>query len=129
MATKPKPFPKSLGACADLLYTLREERLAADRAAAALEEREKALVEHIIDKMPADSGGAVGLHHKAIVKRDVKPIVEDWDAFYAFVAKTKAFELLQRRLGEVAIKERWDDGTKVPGVGRMQVKKISLTKV
>jgi len=120
-------FPKSMSACADLLYDLRQERLAADKVAAKLKGDEQALIDHIIDNLPKDSGGAVGKHHKVEVYTDQKLVVKDWDELYKYIKRTGKFELLQRRLGEGAAQELVDDRKKVPGVEPFTVVKISLT--
>jgi hypothetical protein len=55
--------------------------------------------------------------------------VADWVKFYAYVRRNAAFELLQRRLNESAIKERLDDKKPVPGVTIFNAKKVSCTKL
>jgi hypothetical protein len=120
-------FPKSMSACADLLYDKRTERLAADKVAAALKADEQALMDHIIDNLPKDSGGAVGKHHKIEVYVSSKLVVEDWDKLYAYIKRTGRFMLLQKRLGETAAQELIDDKKEVPGIGNFPVVKISLT--
>lgn len=129
MALKPKPYPKSLGACADLLFLKRQERLAADKVAAGLKSEEEALKTHIIDNLEKGSAGAVGKTHKVIVGTDWKPVVSDWPAFYAYVKKNNAFDMLQKRVGEAAIVARLEDGKKVAGVEKFTYVTISLTKV
>lgn len=122
-------YPKSMGACADLLYKLRSERLALDKEASAAKEVEQALIEHIINTMPKDDAGGVGKTHMVRVVTKQKPQIKDWEVFYAYVSKNKAFELLQRRISDTAIQERLDDGKKVPGVEMFNAVTVSLTKV
>lgn len=121
-------FPKSMAACADLLYTIREERLEADRAAAALKERETALVNHIIEKMDKQASGAVGKTHTIRIVTKAKPVVNDWAKFYAYVQKFGAFDMLQKRLGEKAVEDRLAAGKKIPGLGTFTAVTVSLTK-
>jgi len=120
-------FPKSMAACADLLYDKRQERLAADKVAAALKAEENDLVEYIINNLPKDSGGAVGKHHKVETYNAEKLVVADWDKFYAYIKRTGRFELMQKRLSEGAAQELFDDKKNVPGVEPFTVVKISLT--
>lgn len=129
MAAKPKPYPKSMGACADLLFLKRQARLELDRQAAAAKAEEVALENHIIDNLPKGDGGAVGRTHKVIVKTEDKLVVSDWPVFYAYLAKNKTFEMLQKRISTTAIQERLDDGKKVPGIGTFTAVKVSLTKI
>lgn len=122
-------IPKSMGACADLLFKLKTERLAAQKVADNIEADEKALKEHIINNLAKGDTGAVGKTHKVVVYTDRIPQSEDWEAFYKYVSKTKSFDLLQRRLSEAAIKDRLENGQKIPGIKMMPIVKVSLTKI
>lgn len=127
-------IPKSMGACADLLFDLREQRLAATVIVDAIAAQEKELKEHIINNLPKGDTGASGKHHHVSVYTDPIPRIEDPDKLYAHIKKTGEFDLLQRRLNNAAIKERWDDPKNrkgqagVPGVGVFNAVKVSLTK-
>lgn len=122
-------FPKSMAACADLLFDKRKARLDADKVAAVLKDEENALIEHIIQNLPKDSRGAMGRHHMVRTYNDEKLVVKDWDPFYKYIKRTGRFELLQKRLGEGAAQELIDDGKKVPGLDTFTVVKVSLTAV
>ena len=130
-AAKPKApaFPKTFGACADLLYDVRRARLDAQKVVDELQARETALKEHLINNIPKSEGGAIGRVAKVLITVKSSFKVEDWDKLYAYVKKTGSFELLQRRLSDAAIAERADAGKPVPGVGRFNYPSISLTKV
>lgn len=122
-------IPKDLGAVADLLYTTREARYALQHDVDKLEEQEKLLKDHLITNLPKSKAeGITGKVANATVQRKVRPSVEDWDALYKHVAKTKEWELLQRRLGEKAVQDRWDAGKTVPGVGKFDYVTVSLKK-
>lgn len=127
MTTK---FPKTLGACADQLYLLRQKRLEAQKGVDAIAEDETALRDHIIETLPKSqaSGVAGKVARVTVVTKDV-PQVKDWTKFYAYVAKTKQFDLLQRRLAEGALKERSEAGIKVPGIEVFHAVTVSLNKV
>lgn len=137
-------LPKSLGACADLLYDTREERLTLKKEVDAIQAEETEIKDHLIQKLDkGNEGGAVGKHHKAIAKNDVIYRVEDWDKFYAHIKKTGEFDLLNRMLNQAAVKERVDMQTPPtapkarakwkpklpPGIGTMNIVKLSVTKV
>lgn len=133
MSTAEKPkfkFPKQLGACADKLYELRQKRLEQQKVVDAIEAEEKALKEHIINTLPkSEASGVAGkLARVTVVTKEV-PQVEDWDAFYKFVKKTGQFDLMQRRLTDAAIKERWENGKEIPGVKHFQAVTVSINKV
>lgn len=123
-------FPDSPGVRADLLYVLREKRLALQRQCEMFDKAESALEQFFIDTLPvSDATGLLGKRAKVQVNSKTVPTVEDWPKFYAHVAKTKSFELLQRRLNESAVKERWEDKKAIPGVGTFIAKKVSCTKI
>jgi hypothetical protein len=122
-------MPRSLGACADLLADLREERLALQKRAEAIKARERAVEEHVIRTLPKDDTGAAGRHHRVRVVTKEVPTVEDWDELYAYVRRTKSFHLLARRLNEAGVRELWEDRKRVPGVGVFTAVTVSLVKV
>lgn len=131
MAKPPEEFkiPDTLGACADFLHDIREERYRLQKLVAAQEEKETAIKEHILRSLSDSEGGAVGLRYRATKERKSKPVVRDWDALWKYIYRNKSSEFLQRRLSDGAIQERWDAGKKIPGVESFQYISLSLTKV
>ena len=128
---KPKyKFNKSMAVCADKLYTLRQERLAAQKVADELEAEEKALKEHIIQNLPkSEASGAAGkIARVTIVEKEI-PQVNDWDKFRVYVVKNKAWHMIQKRLSDASVKEVLDDGKKIPGIEIFKTKSVSLNKV
>lgn len=115
---------------ADLLYRLKQARLEADKVAKDLKDRENKLKAYLIAELPqSDAKGVVGQLARATIKSKNVPVVEDWDAFYKHIQATGQFELMQRRVSDSAVKERWDNDETVPGVGYIITKDISLNKV
>lgn len=128
-APKTYKFPKSMGACADRLFEVREARLEAKKIVDALEAEEKAIRDHIIDNLSKESTGAAGKHHRVQVVPKEIPQVEAWDKLYPYIKRYDAFDLLQRRLNEAAVRERLENNKKVPGVIIFKTKTVSLTKI
>lgn len=123
-------IPKTIGACADLLYETKNKRLALQKQVDELAAFESSLKEHIINTLPkSDQTGAAGKVAKVSVVTKEIPQVQDWEAFYKHVKKTGDFELMQRRLADKAIQERWEHGKKVPGVGVFTAVTVSLNKL
>lgn len=123
-------IPKTIGECADLLYATQEKRLAVAKQVTELEAQEVLLREHIIAELPkSKTTGVAGKRARVSVYNSEVPQVKDWDAFYKYVKKNNAFELMQKRLSTKAIDERLDAGEKLPGVERFTVVKVSLNKV
>lgn len=130
----PKPQAKlptkTLGGVVDQLHDVREARLALNKVVEAIKEEEQRLTDHIIDTVNADlEGGAVGKRYKAIIQRDQKPVIEDYDKFTAHIKRTGNFDLLNRAVNAAAVKERWENNKEVPGIGHFSFKKLSITKV
>ena len=123
-------FPKTMGACADKLYELRNRRLLEQKKVDAIAAEGAALTEHIIQTLPnSEASGIAGkLARVTVVTKEV-PQVEDWDLFYKHIKKTGSFDLMQRGLAAAAIKARWEDGKEVPGVKHFNVVSISMGKV
>jgi hypothetical protein len=128
-AAKPIKLPKTMGTCADLLYKTREERLAAQKVVDDLQKQESAIREHIINNLPKSDTGASGKLARVTVVIKQVPQVKDWDKFYAHVKKTGQFELMQRRVSDGAVRERWDNGKQIPGVEPFGVVSVSINKV
>lgn len=130
VAVKPKyVFPKTMGACADKLFETKARRLAMQKEVDAIEDEEKALKEHIINTLPKSDTGAAGKLARVTVVNKTLAQVTDWPAFYAYIKKTNQFDLMQRRVSDTAVFERWDNKKEVPGVGKMTVTSVSLNKI
>lgn len=129
-------IPSSLAVCADLLYTTQQTRFAMQKEVDALQARETALREHLINTLPkSDATGVSGKIAHACVDTKTVVQVKDWDKFYKNLIKEyakeglAAFTLLQKRVGDAAVKERWEAGKKVPGVEPFNVPVVSITKI
>jgi len=133
MATAKTPafkIPKAIGACADLLYTTRLDRLALQKQVDELAARETQLKDHIINTLPkSEATGAAGKLARVTVVNDYVPQVEDWDALYKYINRTKSFELLNKALSRSAATERLEAGKTIPGVAKMAIVKVSINKV
>lgn len=123
-------FPKAIGACADMLYKMRERRLQQQKVVEAMEKDEQALKEHIIKTLPkSEASGVAGKTARVTVVSKEVPQVKDWPKFYAYVKKHDAFELLQRRLSKEAVEERLEEEKTIPGVEMFVTPTVSLNKV
>jgi hypothetical protein len=132
VAKKPGKFklPKTMAECADLAYTLREERYAIQRQAKEVAEKEALLREHIIQNLPkSQASGVSGKVANAKVETDTVPTFTDKAKFLAYVKKTGDFDLMTTGMNASAVKARWENKKKVPGIGETQIVKLSLTKV
>lgn len=133
MATKKKfALPKSLAACADLMYSLREKRYAMQKEVDEVAAQESALREHLINNLPKSSAtGISGKLANARIELKQTIQVEDWDKLTKYIIKNAskgAFALMQRRVSESAVREIWESRKQVPGVKPFDVPVVSLTK-
>ena len=92
-------IPKTLGACADKLWQLREKRSQLQHQADTLEAEEKAIKEYLINNLPkSEADGVTGKVAKVLIKTRSVPSVKDWDSFYKHILKTGDFSLLARKV-------------------------------
>lgn len=130
MVAKIYKFPKALGECADLLYTLKAKRLAGQKQVNEVEAEEQALRAHLIDTLPKSlSSGISGRVARVTIVTKQVPQLKDDEAFFAYVKKTGRFDLMQRRLSTGAIEELWEAGKTVPGIEPFTVVTVGLNKV
>jgi hypothetical protein len=125
----PFVMPESMGGCADAYFATRNLRLAMDKEAAKLKAREIEIANHIINNLPKGDTGAAGRVARASITSKVVAQVKDWDLFWGYVFKMKDPSLLQRRVSDPAVAERWDNGKTVPGVEPFTVIGVSVTKL
>ena len=133
-ANVPNEFqvPSSLPLCADLLYSTRQSRLELQKQVDELSARETALKAHLIATFTsegADQSGVAGKLANAKLVTKEEPVAQDWELTWKYIAKKKAWDLLQKRLSAPAVKARWENGEQIPGIGHIMVDSISVTKV
>jgi hypothetical protein len=127
---KPSAFPKTIGEALDMLYVIRDERIAAGRLVDARKALESALEAHVIGMMEEQKqDGGKGKVGSGTIQRGEEPKIVDFLALMKYAVKTGSPELIQQRAGSTAIKERWARNQELPGVEHVETKKLSLTKV
>lgn len=123
-------MPTTIGATVDLLWSLREERKAAEAVVSGIKEKESAVEAHLMNNFDRSGlNGAKGKHGLATLKSSTVADVTDWPAFYAYIQRNKAWDLLQKRPAITAIRERWDANKEIPGVAPKEITTLSLTQV
>jgi len=124
------PVPNSIGLCADLYSEVRALRLAMDKEVEAVRKRESEIREHIIDTLSkSDDTGAAGKFYRAQIVTKTEPKLADWGVFTSWVRKNDRFDLLQKRLVPTAVKDMWEEREEIPGVERVLVPDVSITKI
>lgn len=129
-----KPGSLPIGALSDLLYQLRNVKNLVPSLSAPFDDVlrpvEKVVEEYFIQTLAVgESSGIQGMSSRTQITESVIPTVEDWIAFYGYVRKNNAFELLNRAVNREAVRERWEAKKQVPGVKAFHAKKVSCTKL
>lgn len=124
-------WPKTVGGAADLLYTLQQQRLEKSKEIKELKEQEDALEDHILKNMLPAAGlqGAKGSVGQVSMEPYDWADVSDWDKFFAYLGKTKNWELVQKRPSITALRELWEGGEVVPGAERKSGYKLHVSKI
>ena len=127
---KGAPMPATIGGCADLYNEVHTLRLAMDKEVAAVKERESEIKAYIIDNLSrtADTGAA-GLRYRAQLTEKEGTRIADWGVFTSWVRKNDRFDCIQKRVNKTAIKDLWAEREEVPGLEKMIVKDVSITKI
>jgi len=129
MKKKELKTPKTIGACVDLYYNLRAKRLELQSAVEDIKKDEAVLRDHIIDNLSAQDAESVGGKiAKATIKKSVHASAKDWTKIWAYLRRTKNYQIIGKRLNDKACRELWEDKKVIPGVERFDKKSVSLTK-
>ena len=123
-----------IGAASDLLYTLRGTNKLVPGLSAPFDDvigpKIKELEEYFIQSLKVgESSGVQGMLSRTQIIDEVIPVPENWAKIYAYAAKTKSWEIMNKALNRNAIRERWDAKKVVPGVATFHNKKVSCTKL
>jgi methionyl-tRNA synthetase len=121
--------PLEMSAKVDEYFQAREVRLAADKEAAKLKETETKLKDELIRALSESQltslGGKLA---RVTIQQKIKPITTSWAEVYEYIQQNQAWDLIQKRLTETAVKARWEDGIKIPGIGEFPVLDLSIAK-
>lgn len=124
------PIPETVGRTADLYAEVRQLRLDMQREVDEIQARESELREHIINNLSAsDDTGASGLKYRAQIKKKTKPKANDWSKIHEYIVENDRFDLLQKRLADKAVMDCLEEGIKIPGVEKIHIPDVSITKI
>jgi hypothetical protein len=124
------PMPKSIGLCADEYSAVRALRLAMAKMVEGVKARETEIQEHIISNLSASTDtGASGLKYRAQVVKKDQVNIKDWPAFTGYILENDRFDLLHKAVTVKAALDLFADGVDVPGLEKMKVPKVSITKI
>lgn len=121
--------PKTLGDCVDKLGQLDTEITKLNAKATILKDEYNLLVKHMLELLKKQkSTSAAGKAFECKSDIILLPTVKDWDAYRKYIVRTNSWELLQKRPGVKAWRERLDQKVLVPGSEVYQQVVLSLKK-
>jgi len=122
--------PKTLAACADRLYTIKNLKSDLAKKVKDLDEERIEIEARLINELPKDDAtGVSGKQARATILIEDVPQIEDISKVQAYVRKTGDWDIFTKALKGAHIKDLWDDGKKVPGIIAFPRAKVSLNKV
>lgn len=126
---KGSEIPVGIGPKADEYMVVRDHRLALEKEARSVKDRETEIFNSIMSTLDesTETGGVGKMYRVQRVEKDVTN-VKDWDAVWKHIQKTGDFNLLQKRLNDKAAKEMIEGGDALPGVAMEKVATLSFNK-
>mgnify|MGYP003442148804 CR=1 FL=1 len=120
----------TIGTKIDTLHNIREQKRALEKQIEKLGEQAALLESELIDQMDAEGvSKSTGKNASVYIGENVKPTVEDWDAFYKYILRNKYFHLLERRPSVTGCRELFETKGKIPGVVPFTQRKINIRSV
>lgn len=120
----------TIGAKIDQLHNLREQKRHLEEQVKQLQaqmaELENELIEDMDKQGVSKSTGALAT---VSISSNVRPSVDDWDAFYAYIHRYKYYHLLERRPSVSGCNELLETKGKIPGVVPFTQRKLNLRSV
>lgn len=124
-----KESTPAMGEIIDRLYYIREDMKALNKELDELKAERDQLTQQAIEMMDAQGTDQTRSDlATASITETVVPQVEDWDKFYNFINRNKAFYLLERRPASAAYRDLLESrkGRAIPGVSSFTKRNISL---
>jgi hypothetical protein len=126
--------PQTLGAAIDTLHERQKLRASIERehdaSVAKMKAEENELEQFIVLTLQREGmTGSRGTKAQVSVRPKTVPQVQDWLAFFDYIAKNNAFQLVQKRIGVTAWAEMVAAGETIPGVKSETFSVLSVTKI
>jgi hypothetical protein len=122
----------TIGGLIDQLFDIREQKRKLESQISKLDESKSPLEAQLMELMQtANVTQSRGRKASVTLKQTIVPQVQDWDKFYAYIQRNKAFHMLERRPAAAAYREALElrKGKPVPGVIPFSRNTISLNAV
>lgn len=122
---------RNLGDKIDAYYLARDARITAEKELAAVKQKEDEMKNELLSILEESSlSSASGSIASISLSENVVPTVEDWDKFYQYVHRHKAYHLLERRPAAAPYREELEirSGKDIPGVKPFTRKTLNMSK-
>lgn len=117
----------TLGATIDSMWALREKKRSLDAQVKTVEADIKLLETSMFELLDAqETRKGEGKHASVSINESVVCNVEDWEALWPWIAKTKNFHLIQKRVSDPGMRELWALGKVIPGTQPFTKRTLSL---
>ena len=121
---------RTIGAKIDMLHALREQKRALEAQIKQLSGQMAELENDLIAQMDEEGvSKSTGKNATVSIITSVKPSVEDWDAFYAYIHRYKYYHLLERRPSVTGCRELLETKGKIPGVVPFTQRKLNIRSI
>ena len=120
----------TVGVKIDALHALREDKRQLEELLKAKAQEIDLAENDLIEQMDQQNiTKSTGSKATVSISTSVKPSVEDWDAFYAYIHKNKYYHLLERRPSVTGCRELFDHKGAIPGVVPFTQRKLNIRSV
>jgi hypothetical protein len=130
---QPPKMPVKLKDCIALAFKTRAKRKKLEAEAERVKKDEDAIKLYLVDHFKTDEFSAVKVSAGTATKvASEMPQIDlesgGWGALQKHIQKTGEFDLLEKRLGVLAARERWAAGQTIPGIKKFVKVEIKLSE-
>lgn len=120
----------SIGVKIDKLHLLREHKREHEEQIKLLTRQMEIIENELIDQMDKEGiSKSTGLAATVSISTAIRPSVDDWDSFYAFIHRNKYYHLLERRPSVTGCRELLETKGKIPGIVPFTQRKLNIRTV
>lgn len=120
----------TIGAKIDHLHALREQKRALEAQVNKLADDMRKAEHDLIAQMDKEGvTKSTGTAASVALNDVIRPSVDDWDAFYAFIHRHRYYHLLERRPSVSGCNELLESKGKIPGVVPFKQRRIHIRSV
>lgn len=120
----------TIGAKIDNLHSLREQKRLLEEQVKAVSDQMYAEELELIAQMDSEGvNKSTGNLATVSIGESIKPSVDDWDAFHAFIHRNKYYHLLERRPSVTGCRELLEQKGRIPGVVPFTQRKLNIRSV